>query len=151
MMPTDMPRDPNAWLVLYDGECGFCRWALARLLSLDRRRRLRPVPLAGAEADTLLADLTPERRNESWHLVSPSGERRSGGAAVPSLLRLLPGGRVPADLLGRAPRLTERAYRWVAEHRSTLSRLIPESAKRSADRRIDAAQAANSAGSSAAR
>ena len=135
--------------MLYDSDCGFCRWSLAQLLALDRRQRLRPVALGTSEADALLADLAPEARAASWHLVSPDGRRRSAGDAAPPLLRLLPGGRGPAAALAGAPRLTDRAYRWVAEHRSWLGKLIPERAKRRADARI--AQAAASTGSCSSR
>jgi predicted DCC family thiol-disulfide oxidoreductase YuxK len=136
MMPIDMARDANAWTVLYDSDCGFCRWSLAQLLRLDRRRMLRPIPLGTEEADALLADLAPQERAASWHLVSPDGRRVSAGAAAAPLLRVLPGGRVPAAVLARAPRLTERGYRWVADHRSQLSRLVPARAKLRADARI---------------
>jgi predicted DCC family thiol-disulfide oxidoreductase YuxK len=150
MIPIDMARDPNTWAVLYDPECGFCRWSLAGLLALDRSGRLRPVALGTPEAGSLLMELTPEQRGASWHLVAPDGRRWSAGAAAPPLLRLLPGGRAPGALLASMPRATERVYRWVADHRSTLSRLIPVSAKRRADARI-AAHDASSEGSFAAK
>jgi predicted DCC family thiol-disulfide oxidoreductase YuxK len=149
MIPITMTRDANRWVVLYDSDCGFCRWSLAKLLALDRRSRLRPVALQTPEADALLADMDPGERVASWHLVSPDGSRWSAGAAAPPLVRLLPGGGAPAAVLERAPRLTERAYRWVADHRSRFSGLIPESAKARADERID--QAAASDGSLASR
>lgn len=122
--------------MLYDPDCGFCKWCMAQLLRWDRSRRLRPLALGSAEAERLLADLTPEQRIASWHLISPAGERRSAGAALPALLELLPGGRPPARALALAPGLTERAYRWVAEHRSQLSRAIPSSARRRAHRTL---------------
>jgi predicted DCC family thiol-disulfide oxidoreductase YuxK len=126
------------WLVLYDADCGFCRWSLARLLSRDRARNLRPVALGTPEADELLSDLTPEERAASWHLVAPDGRRASGATAAVPLLRLLPGGRQPAALLARAPKLTERVYRWVVDHRSLLGRAITSRAKDRATQRIDA-------------
>ena len=147
MIPTAMARDPTnlqsasragdrgRWRVLYDPDCGFCRWSLARLLTLDRSHRLAPVALGSTEADELLADLTPQQRAASWHLVSPEGWRTSAGAAAVPLLRLLPGGRVPAAALARLPALTERAYRWVADHRSTLSRACPPAPRRVRPRR----------------
>ena len=55
--------------MIYDADCGFCKWSLALLLSLDRRGELRPLALGTAEADRLLADLTVAERNASWHLV----------------------------------------------------------------------------------
>ncbi|HEX8690357.1 MAG TPA: DUF393 domain-containing protein [Solirubrobacterales bacterium] len=124
------------WVVLYDGDCGFCTWLLAGLLRWDRAARLRPVALHRPEADRVLGDLEPAERMASWHLISPAGVRRSGGAAVAPLLELLPGGRVPAGALARFPRLTARAYRWVAEHRTQLSRWVPTSMKLRARERV---------------
>ncbi len=141
MIATAMARDSTSppdphWIILYDADCGFCRTALAAILSADRDRRLRPLALGTAEADTLLADLTPAQRDASWHLVFPDGDRESAGAAGPPLLRLLPGGTLPAGALARAPAVTQRAYEWVAEHRSTLSRALPSSVKQRATRAI---------------
>ncbi len=136
MIPIDMRRDATEWILLYDRDCGFCRWSLAVVLRADRHRRLRPLGLQTAEADRLLADLSPEQRMASWHLAAPDGRRWSAGYAAPPLLRLLPGGRLAAAVLGAAPMFTDRAYRWVADHRSVFSKLIPERAKRRADERI---------------
>lgn len=113
---------PERWILIYDADCGFCRWSLRHVLALDRARRLRPVALGTPEADAQLADLTPGARAASWHLVSPDGARTSAGEAAPPLLRLLRGGRLPAAALERMPRVTNGAYRWVAEHRSWLGR-----------------------------
>jgi len=127
--------DPT-WVVLYDGDCGLCMWLLSGLLRWDRAARLKPIALQRSEADDLLGELTPAERMASWHLISPSGERFSAGAALSPLLRRLPAGRLPATGLARFPRLTERAYRWVADHRSQLSRLVPSGAKRRAAERV---------------
>ena len=123
-------------MVLYDADCGFCKWLLAGLLRWDRAVRLRPLALQRPEADELLSDLGPAERMASWHLISPTGTRRSGGAAVAPLLRLLPRGRVPAAAFARFPQLTERGYRWVAEHRSQLSGWVPTSFKQHASDRV---------------
>ena len=124
-------------LILYDDDCGLCQWLLAWFLRWDRAHNLEPIALQSSEADALLADLEPEQRMASWHLVS-GGERRSAGAAVPPLLRLLPGGGVLAALTARAPKLTERGYRWVAGHRSALGQLVPDRAKQRAAKRVRA-------------
>ena len=118
--------------MIYDADCGFCRWSLALLLRADRDRRLRPLALGTPEAEGLLADLDQEQREASWHLVNPDGVRASAGAALPAVVELLPHGRVPASLLKRIPGPTERVYRWVADHRSHLSRAVPSNAKRRA-------------------
>jgi predicted DCC family thiol-disulfide oxidoreductase YuxK len=125
------------WAVLYDGDCGFCKWLLSMLLRWDRAVRLQPIALQRSEADDLLQELTPTERMASWHLVSPTGERRSGGAAVAPLLRVLPAGRLPAAAFARCPRVADRGYRWVAEHRSQLSKWVPSSAKQRASERVD--------------
>jgi predicted DCC family thiol-disulfide oxidoreductase YuxK len=124
------------WAVLYDADCGFCKWLLSALLRWDRNARLRPVALERPEAEELLRELAPVERMASWHLVSPAGARHSGGAALPALLTLLPGGRRPAAAFARFPGLADRGYRWVAEHRSQLSRWVPRGAKQRAGRRV---------------
>jgi predicted DCC family thiol-disulfide oxidoreductase YuxK len=109
--------------VLYDRDCGFCKWALDKILAWDRRGRLHPVAIQSEEGGRLLAGIPAERRLDSWHLVA-HGEVRSAGAAAPGLFDALPGGRPLAALLRRFPRLTQRAYRWVADHRDLLARLL---------------------------
>lgn len=136
-----MTHDPHAgerpaWAVLYDADCGLCKWLLSGLLRWDRATRLRPIALQRPEADDLLRALTPAERMASWHLISPAGDRRSGGAAVPPLLRLLPAGRFLAAGLARLPKLADRGYRLVAEHRSQLSKCVPSSAKQRATERV---------------
>ncbi len=127
---------PGATL-LYDEDCGFCRWSLAKILAWDRRRTLRPVPLGSEEADRILAGMRREERMASWHLLDREGRLHSAGAAFPPLLRLLPGGAPLAAAAARAPRLSERGYRWVADRRSRLGKLVTEGARRRADRRIE--------------
>lgn len=137
MRPVAGPQvQHKAWLVLYDGDCGLCKWILALLLRFDRAERLRPVALQRPEVAALLADLAPAKRMESMHLVSPDGARLSGGDALPPLLRLLRGGRIPAAVSGRFPRLTSAGYRWVAANRIGISRLVPRRIKERAAERV---------------
>jgi predicted DCC family thiol-disulfide oxidoreductase YuxK len=136
---SECPSDPHSerrWVVIYDADCGFCEWLLSALLRWDRAACLHPIALQRSAADDLLQELTPAERMASWHLITPTGERRSGGAAVPTLLRLLPGGRLPAAGFARFPKLTDRGYQWVAEHRSQLSNWVPSSAKQRASQHI---------------
>lgn len=122
--------------ILYDRDCGLCRVCVAAVLTWDRRDRLRAVPLDGAEAGSLLGSMPLDEREGSWHLVGGGGEVHSAGAAFAPLLRLLPGGRPLATLAERMPRATESGYRWVAEHRSQVGRLLPRAVRRWADARI---------------
>jgi predicted DCC family thiol-disulfide oxidoreductase YuxK len=122
--------------LLYDSDCGFCRWSLGKVLAWDRGRQLRPVSLQSKEAEGLLAGMAEEERMGSWHLVGPDGEIRSAGAGIAPLLRLLRGGSPLAAVAARAPGLMERGYRFVAGHRSLWGKFVTDGAKRRADRRI---------------
>lgn len=124
--------------VLYDADCGFCRFTLARLLDWDVRRRLRPVAIQSAEGQRLLAAMPEDDRLRSAHVVDADGRVRSGGAAVEVIARELPAG-APVGWVARAlPGPTERAYRWVADHRTGLSRFVPGALKHRARGRIAA-------------
>ena len=115
-------------ILLYDSDCGFCRWSVDKLLSWDRRRGLRPVALQDEKSRELLGGVPEDERMASWHLVLPDGRVFSAGAAAAPLLRLLPGGSPLAALLSTFPRTTERTYRWVTRHRDRLGRLVGEKA-----------------------
>ena len=115
-------------LVLFDEDCGFCRWSLYRLLRWDRHGRLRATPIQSEEGDRHLADLSERDRLASWHLVTPDGRRYSGGAATAPMARLLPAGAPAALLAETFPRTTDRLYRWVARNRDMLGRRLGEQA-----------------------
>jgi branched-chain amino acid transport system substrate-binding protein len=118
------PPAQGAVALLYDRDCSFCKWCLEWILRWDRRGRLRPVAIQSEAGEELLADLDPGDRLDSWHLVTPDGEVASGGAAAAPLARLLPGGRPLAFVFATFPGATERVYRWVADHRGSLARLL---------------------------
>lgn len=114
--------------LLYDADCGFCRWTADRIRAWDRHRALRFVPIQSAEGDALLGDMDTERKIGSWHLVDEDGTVHSAGAGVDPLFRLLPVG-APFSLVARAfPRSTERFYRLVAANRERLGRMLGEQA-----------------------
>jgi predicted DCC family thiol-disulfide oxidoreductase YuxK len=110
--------------VLYDQDCGFCKWSLDKILAWDRARKLRPVPIQSDEGQRLLASVPEERRLDSWHLVEPSGAVRSAGDAAAPLFDLLPGGTPLAGAARALPGPTERAYRAVADNRDRLARIL---------------------------
>jgi predicted DCC family thiol-disulfide oxidoreductase YuxK len=122
-------------ILIYDSDCGFCRWCLGKVLAWDRRRAVRPVALGTEEADRLLGEMPKERQRSSWHLVDEAGVH-SAGAGFPPLLRLLPGGGPLAAATGRLPGATDSAYRFVSGNRSIWGKLVTGGAKRRADRRI---------------
>jgi predicted DCC family thiol-disulfide oxidoreductase YuxK len=122
--------------ILYDPDCGFCRVCVALLLRWDRHGRLRPVALTSTEGMELLAGMPDDQRMASWHLVPADRTIRSAGAAFSPLFRLLPGGAPLARLTDRFPETVERAYCWVADHRTAFGKPLPAAVKRWADRVI---------------
>jgi predicted DCC family thiol-disulfide oxidoreductase YuxK len=141
--PFDRPTASHSherWILLYDADCGFCKWVVSGVLTFDRHNRLVPRAIQGAQAQALLSDLSPGDRIASVHLVSPDGERLSAGSALAPLLRLLPAGTIPALGITRLPWLTDHVYDWVASHRSQLSRAVPSMIKRRASARVTRAE-----------
>jgi predicted DCC family thiol-disulfide oxidoreductase YuxK len=118
------PSSEPQRVVLYDDDCAFCKWSLDKILAWDRRRRLRPVAIQSEEGQGLLANIPESGRLDSWHLVLPTGEVRSAGAAAAPLTALLPGGRPLAFLFRSFPGLTDRAYRRVAANRNRFARWL---------------------------
>ena len=131
-----MAARPPAVTVLYDHDCGFCRWSVGRLLAWDRVGRLRPLAIQSAEGQALLGDLTPEQRLATAHAVDAAGRRTSGGDALAPVAAVLPGGTPLAALGRRAPALARAGYRAVAGRRTLFGRLVGDAAKARADARI---------------
>lgn len=109
--------------LLYDGDCGFCRLATRAALRLDEDHRLRAVAIQSDEGQRLLTEIAPERRLDTFHLLTPGGHVLSGADAAAPLSRLLKGGHVPSRAMRRFPDETARAYAFVARHRGLLGRL----------------------------
>jgi len=112
------------YTLLYDADCGFCRWSLDKILARDRDGRIRPLPLQSPEAASYLPGMDEQTKMASWHLVLPDGTVRSAGDAVAPILRLLPRGTTLASVAGTAPGVTRAAYRLVARNREKFGRMI---------------------------
>jgi predicted DCC family thiol-disulfide oxidoreductase YuxK len=110
-------------IVLYDGDCGFCRRSVDWVLRRDRDRRLTATPIQSTTGDFLLSDLTPEERVREVHVINDDGRRSSGGAAVKDVLDALPSTRALARVVSVSPRMTQLGYRFVASNRGVFGRL----------------------------
>jgi predicted DCC family thiol-disulfide oxidoreductase YuxK len=114
--------------VLFDGDCGLCRWSAEQLRRWDRAGALTFATLDSPLAYDLLVGMDPQTRLGSWHLVDADGVIWSAGAAIPEVLRRLPGGAPFGWLAAVSPTLTERAYRAISRRRLQLGRLLGQRA-----------------------
>jgi predicted DCC family thiol-disulfide oxidoreductase YuxK len=123
-------------IVLYDHDCGFCRWTLGLMLAWDRDHRLWPAPILGPVGERWLAGMSVEARLASWHIVEDGGSVSSAGGGIVRILEYVPGGRLVGLPLRLVPWAVERAYWFVAGRRSRLSRFVPRAWVWSATERV---------------
>jgi predicted DCC family thiol-disulfide oxidoreductase YuxK len=114
--------------VLYDEDCGFCRWSADKLKAWDARRRLTFAAIQSPRGAELLVAVPDAQRLDSMHAVTPDGRVWSGGQAVRVILAELPGGSVLASTAATFPGATDTTYRLVARHRERLGRMLGQRA-----------------------
>jgi predicted DCC family thiol-disulfide oxidoreductase YuxK len=132
-------------IVLYDSDCGFCRWAMAWVVRLDRRDELVAVPIQSPLGSELLVDLDPDDRLAVAHTVEDDGRRGSGGAAAAEVLAVIDPTRMLARLARASPRRTNRLYDSVATRRTSLGRFVGRGARQRADRLLEASRVTTAA------
>jgi predicted DCC family thiol-disulfide oxidoreductase YuxK len=132
-------------IVLYDADCGFCRWAMAWAVGHDHRHVLVPVPIQSPLGCELLGDVVPGDRLRSAHVVREDGRRRSGGAAVADVLSVLRPTRMLGRLTRSLPRTTAVLYGVVAVRRKSFGRLVGKEGRRRADDLLGATSATTAA------
>ncbi|CAN5821023.1 hypothetical protein BH24CHL5_BH24CHL5_13530 [soil metagenome] len=133
-MPRSLLEPPAERLtVLYDDDCGFCRWSVSQLRPMDRHGRLEFVPLQHAADHPGRPDLArlagASDLAGAIHVVRPDGEACAGGAAMLEILDALPGGWLlrPWVLLPGMAALLDVGYRAVADNRNRISELLSNS------------------------
>jgi hypothetical protein len=108
--PLDWPRrvDPliERPVLVYDGDCRFCRFSARLAARADRHGRLA---------------YRPERDLPRVRLLEPSGTTLEGGHAVAAVLGLL-----VAPSLRRLGPVLEPPYALVSRLRGYLGRLVPD-------------------------
>jgi predicted DCC family thiol-disulfide oxidoreductase YuxK len=114
--------------VLYDEDCGFCRWSADKLRVWATRRGLTFASIQSSRGAELLHPVPVAERLDSMHAVTPDGRVWSGGQAVRVIFDELPGGRALALIAATLPGVTEWIYRLVARHRNRLGRLLGQRA-----------------------
>lgn len=121
--------DATAPVLVYDGECGFCRRCVAWV---ERRLPRRPSIVAWQSADLAALGLTEERCRAAlqWVGAPRAGARpiRSGHLAVAGLLRHAGGAWCAVGVLIATPPISWAAaavYGWVARNRHRLRGVPP--------------------------
>lgn len=131
------PPDEQAHVVvLYDGDCGFCKACVGLLLLWDTHNRLYPTAIQSPQGRSLLSSLSDAEQLASAHLVTGDGELISGAKGAPILFRQLPGGGWLAWLSAAAMPVVEATYGVVTRSRSLLGRFVPRGWSARADHRI---------------
>ena len=120
--PTQSLSPPGHAVLVYDGGCGFCRWA-ARWVEVRARAPLELVAFDEVPRDRWLTALADEELAASAHYLTPEGIEVHGGAAVTSALRLTGWARLAA-VIDRWPWAREVGYTALARTRGVWSRLV---------------------------
>lgn len=112
-------------VLVYDDDCGFCTRA-ARFIDRHAGGRLRIVGFSALPA--ALRERLPADWRECAHLVTDETVYSCGEAVERAfaMTELVPGQAITAmNTLPGYGFARERGYRWVADNRSTISRLLP--------------------------
>ena len=83
----------NGYVVAYDVDCGPCTQFKRLVDLLDGYDRISFVSLKYADDQGLLDKIPESIRFDSFHLIFPDGEAKSGAEALPDLISLFPLGR----------------------------------------------------------
>ncbi len=118
----NLPRPgdrPESAVVIFDGQCQFCRAQVQRLARWDSRAHLAFVSLHDPWVAEHYPDLTHEQLMDEMYVIPSTGERYHGAGAFRYLTRQLPRLWLLAPLLHipfSLP-LWQWGYRWVAKQR----------------------------------
>ena len=116
---------PGASIVIYDGQCRFCRRQVERLASWDRPQMLSFLSLHDPEVSRRFPDISHEQLMKHLYLIDPRGRRYVGAEAFVWLSRHLPRLWPLAPVLnipGTTP-IWQWCYQQVAKRRYKLGRV----------------------------
>ncbi|HEV3457386.1 MAG TPA: DUF393 domain-containing protein [Thermoanaerobaculia bacterium] len=120
-----VPNPPARPLLVFDGDCGFCRTWIARWRrTVGEQVDYEPFQTAWVRFPTI----PRSRFRQAVQLIAPDGEVSAGAEAVFRTLALARGHEgsrwlaVYLHVPGARP-VCEWGYRWVADHRPVLTRV----------------------------
>ena len=108
---------PEPVYLIYDGECCVCENFARTVKSLDWLSRIEPRTFQEATGFEALNRMDRQKYLGSFHLIFPGGRVKSGEAAVPELLMLLPLGAPAGLCLKYVPGMggvSKKIYEWLA-------------------------------------
>jgi predicted DCC family thiol-disulfide oxidoreductase YuxK len=120
---SPLPNPIGLPVLIYDGDCGFCRYWLARV----RRHvgeRMEYIAFQDPQVPLRFPDLSIKRLKESVHFVASDGKVHHGARAVFEALAL-GGMKLPIRAYRWIPGgalLSEAVYRFVARRRKFFGR-----------------------------
>lgn len=125
-----MRAPENAHILLWDGECAFCRRCVMWVVRRDEKKRIWAVPYQEAPSPPMSAALR-KRAHKAVQLIAPDGRTLEAGRACVEVLSLL-GWERAVRVLGSPPLIwpVEWGYRLVARTRRFWGRLPRPPAKR---------------------
>ncbi|MBA61237.1 MAG: thiol-disulfide oxidoreductase [Planctomycetaceae bacterium] len=81
---------PNAEVVIYDGDCQFCRRQVKRLNRWDGKQRLSYISLHDKFVASEYPELTKDEMMQAMYLIDRKGKPHRGAAALRVISRRLP-------------------------------------------------------------
>jgi predicted DCC family thiol-disulfide oxidoreductase YuxK len=88
-----------SFYLIYDSRCSYCRLFKAFVAALDPKGHLTFLSLTDLESRNLLQSMDEMKAKASFHLVDEEGKIKSGGKALPILLGLTTGIKIPSRLM----------------------------------------------------
>src|ERR1051326_5629394 len=125
MQAIQVQSPPAKPLMVFDGECDFCRFWIERWRNATGDT-VEYLPFQSRRVAAQFPELPRERLEQSVHFIEPDGTAYSGAEAVFRSLASNPQRRRWLRMYEKArwfARLAEWCYRFVAGHRTTFSKL----------------------------
>jgi predicted DCC family thiol-disulfide oxidoreductase YuxK len=124
-------------VLIYDGDCPFCRRGVRAWLNLAPAAETRP--FQDAEVRTRFPELASAQLDAAVHWLGSDGLVCAGAEAVWRALALAPGWPGPLRHYRKVPAFAEAsdaAYAWIAEHRQILTRWMGDGGTTNSEFRI---------------
>lgn len=120
---TDPDARPGCDVVVWDGQCNFCRSQVERLRALDWYNRLTFLSLHDPRVSLRYGELSLDQLMSQMWVVTPSGTRFGGADAIRYLSRAMPSLWILAPImhLPLCMPLWRAVYRWIARRRYLIS------------------------------